>query len=494
MQLAQWQQEQQSRQRQQAALEAAGNALPALLAGQGQAAQMPPPPQTPNPGQPSRPQAQSVPPGMIASPPSMRAQQPVSATGAAAPLPSGPMPAQIGMPPLPASMRIARGQQGIAPFRPLPSGGSPAEGVAPQISAPPSASGDSTQAPSGPLTLENAIKVLKDQGLSGADLMAGLQQLTPVLDAQAKAQTAQLEQQFNREMKLSDLQYRYDALRQRADDNALNRADREQAHADSMAIRGAMLSLQREKFSASNGGGAAPASDIGPDSAGNLPPATAVGGYSGDAIDAMARAYAQGNTGIVSGLGRNKADRDVRAQVISRGAAYQKGQGGDFASSPIEYKANARGAIVNAQQAAKVDAAANALVQQGGIGDQYQESIDALDRTRVPIANEAQMAALRAARDPRVATYDTAKNGVVSEAAQILGRGTLTVNSMEEARKVVDGWTTSEQARAGIAQLKREAGTTVKASRAEVKRSAGGASNSGAGSSAGGVVDWGDLK
>jgi hypothetical protein len=82
------------------------------------------------------------------------------------------------------------------------------------------------------------------------------------------------------------------------------------------------------------------------------------------------------------------------------------------------------------------------------------------------------MQALRLSNDPRVATYDTAMNGVVSESAQILGRGQITVNSMEEARKVVNGWHTSEQAKAGLAQLKREAATTVKASSEEVAKSA----------------------
>jgi len=138
----------------------------------------------------------------------------------------------------------------------------------------------------------------------------------------------------------------------------------------------------------------------------------------------------------------------------------------------VQYAADTAGARSNAVQAAKVDAAANALVQPGGIGDQFQEAVDALNRTGIPFANEAQMAILRKSNDPRVAAFDAAQNGVVSEAAQILGRGTLTVNSMEEARRVVNGWKTSEATKAGLAQLKREAATTVKASSEEVAKSA----------------------
>ncbi|CAE6826929.1 hypothetical protein R20943_06447 [Paraburkholderia aspalathi] len=322
--------------------------------------------------------------------------------------------------------------------------------------------------------MESAIKVLQDQGLSGADLMAGLAQLTPILDSRAKVQAAQLQQQFQRELQMANLQERYDALRQQAENNSANRADREQAHADSLGIQRAMLDLRRQEFSAKNPAPSSGVPNIAPDAAGNLPPAHAVGGYSGEAIDAMSKAYAAGNTAIVNGLGRNTADRNVRAEVISRASAYQKQSGGDMAATPIEYKANTRGAIVNAQQGAKVDAAAGALTQPGGIGDQFQGAIDALNRTGIPLANEAQMAALRATNDPRIAAYDAAQNGVVSEAAQILGRGTLTVNSMEEARRVVNGWHTSAQAKAGLAQLKKEAETTISASRREVRTSASG--------------------
>jgi hypothetical protein len=45
---------------------------------------------------------------------------------------------------------------------------------------------------------------------------------------------------------------------------------------------------------------------------------------------------------------------------------------------------------------------------------------------------------------------------------------------MQEAKRVVDGWKTSEQAKSGLAQLKSEAATTIKASREEVKSAARG--------------------
>lgn len=454
-----FQQKQQDRQRQQAALAAAGNSLPALLAGQGQPVQLASPPQPPMPGQASQPGVGPAP-------------------GMGAQMLAGASPAQNTLPPLPATMRSGsvRGQQPpLPPFRAMPTTGSPAQGSAPQIQSPPTAAApQQQQQSSGPLTLENAIKVLRDQGLSGADLMAGLQQLSPVLDAQAKSQAAQLELQFNREMKMADLQYRYDAMRQRADDNALNRADREQAHQDSLGIQQQMLELRRASLSARIGSGASatPAPDLTPDAQGNLPAPKAMAGYSSEAIKALAEDYAARGPSALAGFGKSNLPPAARAAVVNYAAALNGQRGQNFASNRIQYAADTAGARSNATQAAKVDAAANALVQQGGIGDQYQESIDALDRTGIPFANEAQMAVLRRTNDPRVAAFDAAQNGVVSEAAQILGRGTLTVNSMEEARRVVSGWRTSAAARAGLAQLKREATTTVKASSEEVAKSA----------------------
>ncbi len=199
MRLQAWQQSQQDRQRQQAAMAAAGNALPQLLQGgmpaQQPQGQMPPPPQPPAPGQASQPMQQ---PGM--------------------PMPGQGMPpgqGQVNQPPL--SPGGAQGQpQQPPPFRPMPTSPPPQQAVPQGIPAPPQQpQAPQQQGPGGPLTMQSAIKVLQDQGLSGADLMAGLQQLTPLLDAQAKQQSTQLQQQFNNELKLQAVSDRHDQLTER---------------------------------------------------------------------------------------------------------------------------------------------------------------------------------------------------------------------------------------------------------------------------------------
>jgi hypothetical protein len=443
MQLQAFQQQQQDRQRQQAAMAAAGNALPQLLAG-GQVAaqpQMPPPPQPPAPGQASQP-----------------AQQPMPQAGGGVPLPPGqPGAQQAQRPPLP-------------PFRPMPT--TPLQSAAPQgaIPAPPQPAQAAQTAPSGPLSLESAVKLLKDQGLSGADLMAGLQQLQPILDTQAKAQAAAAAQAFDRDYKVQTLEERAREADQRSKDTQASIVERAQAASESAQMR--LLIAQMIHGGGRGGGPAEAAPDVKPDAQGNLPAPKAVGGYTSDAIKALGEDWAQRGSAAFSGMGRGKGEEAVRAAAINYGTAVNNQKGGNVATNVIQNKADTAGARSNAVQAAKVDAAANALVQPGGIGDQFQQATDALNRTGVPIANEAQMAILRRTNDPRVAAYDAAQNGVVSEAAQILGRGTLTVNSMEEARRVVNGWKTSEQTKAGLAQLKREAATTVKASSEEVSKSA----------------------
>lgn len=451
IQLSNFQQEQQNRQRQQAALAAAGNALPQLIGGQ----QMQPPPQAPNPGQSSQPQQ------------GMQPQQ-----GGGMSMPSGPPPGQVNRPPIPpGGPQGSMPPAGIPPFRPVPTAGSPTQAAPGAIPPPPSPQPQQgQQGQPGPLTLESAIKVLKDQGLSGADLMAGLGQLMPILDSQSKAQAAQLQQQFTHELQLASLQERYDALRQRAEDSQANRADREAAHADSMGIRAQMLELARQRQG--SGASGPPAADLKPDAQGNLPAPPAIAGYSSEAIKALAEDYAARGPSALSGFGNKNLPPAARAAIVNYSAALNAKNGQNYATNKIQYAADTAGARVNATQAAKVDASASALTQPGGIGEQFQQSIDALNRTGIPVANQAQMAALRATFDPRIAAYDQATNGVVSEMAQILGRGQVTVTSMDEARKVVSQWHTSEQARAGLAQARKEAATTVKASSEEVAKSA----------------------
>jgi hypothetical protein len=439
-----FQQAQQDRQRQQAAQAAAGNALPQLLA--------PPPqqpaPQPPAPGQPS---------------------QPMQQAGGGVPMPQGPVPGQMQPPPLPQGG--PQGQMppaGVPPFRPMPSAPPQQQAQPAGIPAPPS---PQAQQPApqqdqmeGGFSLSNIIQSGQKQGLSGSDLYDYVQTMEPYMTAQQKAKA----EQFKTQIELKKLDAEIALHQQAAQNQQLSLAERtrhDNALETAMTRR---LDIAESRAGRGGAGGAAPA----PEAQGDPLSPKGTAGYSSDAIKALGDDYAVRGPTALAGFGYKNLPPAARAEIVNYAAAKNAAGGQNFASNKIQYAADTAGARVNAQQAAKTDAASNALTAPGGIGDQFQESIDALDRTGIPIANQAQMQALRLSNDPRVATYDTAMNGVVSESAQILGRGQITVNSMEEARKVVSGWHTSEQAKAGLAQLKREAATTVKASSEEVAKSA----------------------
>jgi hypothetical protein len=456
MQLMQFQQQQQDRQRQQAAMAAAGNALPQLVQPPPQAMQQPAP-QPPAPGQ---------------------ASQPMQQAGGGVPLPQGPVPGQVLRPPLlPGGAQGAMSPQGIPPFRPMPSAPPPQQAQPAGIPAPPQqapqAAPPQQDQMEGGFSLSNIIQSGQKQGLSGSDLYDYVQTMEPYMTAQQKAKA----EQFKTQLELKKLDAEIALHTQAAQNQNLSfqereRHDRALEDLASRRIGIAQGNLNIRIQAAGGGAGSAPVADLTPDTQGNLPAPKAVGGYSSEAIKALGEDFAQRGSAAFTGMGRGKSEAAVRAEAINYGTAVNAQKGGNVATNRIQYAADTAGARSNAVQAAKVDAAANALVQKGGIGDQLQEATDALERTGIPVANQVQMEALRRTFDPRVAAYDAAQNGVVSEAAQILGRGTLTVNSMEEARRVVSQWHTSEQTRAGLAQLKREAATTVRASSEEVAKSA----------------------
>ncbi|WP_152495111.1 hypothetical protein [Paraburkholderia kururiensis] len=419
IQLAAFQQQQQDRQRQQAALEAAGNALPMLLAGQqGQPAQLPAPPQAPAPGQASVPMQQA---------------------GSGVPMPSGPVPGQVARPPIPPGGAMgAMPRTGVQPFRPLPTAGSPAQATPPQIPAPPSNAAGPTQQPSGPLTLDSAIKVLKDQGLSGADLMAGLQQLTPILDSQAKAQAAQIQQQFTRELQLAQLQERYDSLRQRAEDNALNRADRMQAHQDSLMMQREMMSIRRESLNARLQGD--PNAALTPEDLGF-----------------MAQQYLAGDRTVLQNLGRGvQGSKNIVAlrNEVRRQAQAQGLTGRDLAAAVAEFEGVKSGERALGSRTAQAGMAVNEASQFADIAQQASQQVP---RTQFVPANKALQAYETNTGDPKIVAFGAATNSLINAYARAVSpTGTPTVSDKEHAREMLNTAQTPEQYASVISMMKRE--------------------------------------
>lgn len=409
MQLADFQQKQQDRQRQQAALAAAGNALPQLLG------QMAPPPQTPNPGQPSMPMQQPAQ-GMLQAPPT---------AGGTPPLPPG----------MPAGMNTgAPGKPPLPPFRSMPTTGSPAQASPAQISAPPTAG--PAQQSGGPLTLDNAIKVLKDQGLSGADLMAGLQQLTPILDSQAKAQAAQMQQQFTRELQIAQLQERYDALRQRAEDNALNREDRRQARAESNALRAESIALRRQSMAMANGDDAK---------------------FSPEDLKFLAEQARAGDTSVYQNLGRGaQGAKNIIAlrREVMRQEREAGGTGADIAAANAGFQGEKAAARTGATRAANIGMA---VAEAQKTFPLVREASAALPRTEFPGVNRAMQAAQTGTGDPRVVALGTALNTSVNAYARAISpTGVPTVADKEHARELLSTASTPDQLNAVLSMMEKE--------------------------------------
>lgn len=327
------------------------------------------------------------------------------------------------------------GKPPLPPFQPMPTAGSPAQAAPMQIPAPPAAPA-APQPPSGPLTLDSAIKVLKDQGLSGADLMMGLQQLTPILDSQAKAQAAQIQQQFTRQLQLAQLQERYDALRQRAEDNALNREDRRQARAESNALRAESIALRRQSIAMANGDDAK---------------------FSPEDLKFLAEQARAGDTSVYQNLGRGaQGAKNIIAlrREVMRQEREAGGTGADIAAANAGFQGEKAAARTGATRAANIGMA---VAEAQKTFPLVRQASAALPRTQFVPANRAIQAAQSNTGDPRVVALGTALNTSINAYARAISpTGTPTVADKEHARELLSTASTPEQLDAVLTMMEKE--------------------------------------
>ena len=419
--MLQFQQAQQDRQHAQAAQAAAGNALPGLLAGSQVAAQpqLPPPPMPPAPGQ---------------------ASQPATPQGASTPLPGmGPAPGGALKPPLPPG---GVGGQ-IQPFRPMPT--TPPQASAPQgaIPAPPAQAAATPSIPGRGLSLDNAIKALKDQGLSGGDLFAGLQQLMPVLDNQAKMQAAAAQQQFTRELQLAQLQERYDALKQRSEDQAANREQRALASQESNALRAEMIGIRKQQVSLSNGEDAK---------------------FTPDDLSFLAQQARAGDTSVYQNLGRGvQGAKNIIAlrREVMRQAKEAGETGADIAAANAGFQGEKAAARTGATRAANIGMA---VTEAKNTFPLVRQASAALPRTEFVPVNRALQAAQTNAGDPRVIALGTAINTSINAYARAISpTGTPTVADKEHARELLSTANTQDQLEAVLGIMEKEMAAAQKA-------------------------------
>lgn len=387
-------QQQQDRERQMRAMQGLGQALPGLMA----------PPQAPQPGQQSTPAQAAF--GQAPTP----AQQ---ATFQPPPQQQAQPPAQ----PVPP-----------APYRPMPA----APSVPQASSIPPPPQPQQPAPPQGPLSWGDAIKALQAQGLQGADLMEGLSQLQPILDIQAKQQFQQAQAAFEHQYKLSMLQERYDALHQRSEDRSLDRDQRAQAHADSIALRRQMLQFQIQ---------------------GN--PETAL---SKDDLHFMAQQYvAAPDPSIFTNLGRGAqgAKNVVALRTAIREEAEAQGMSPqEMAARGIATQGEKAAARTAGTRSANVGLAAAEAQKTFGI---VRQTSAALPRTDFVPANRAIQSFETNTGDPRVIAFGAALNTAVNAYARAISpSGTPTVSDKEHARQLLSTANTPEQVDAVLGVMEQE--------------------------------------
>lgn len=466
MQYQAWQIQQARQQaaQQQAAQQAAGNALPQLLAPPPTPAQQSqvPPPQPPMPGQPSQPMMQ---PGQLPSPPQAQGGQPPMPPGG----PQGQMPPQ-GQPPLPQGPVPGGGQAAPRPYQAMPTSPPPQGQQMPGVVPPPPTQQplQAPQQPQGLLTYDAAVKALQSQGLQGADLMAGLSQLMPVMDMQAKTQAAQVQQQFTNELKVQQVQDRHDSLAekareadQRADDRKLDRADREQARAESNAMRGEMIALRKQTIAAGQGEDAK---------------------FDAKDLDFLADQAIAGDTSVYQNLGRGvQGAKNIIAlrRRVAEKTREAGGTGADIAATNAEYQGVKSGQRAAGTRAANIGMAVNEADKFIDIaGDASKKA----SRTGFVPANRALQAYQTNTGDPDIVAFGAANNSLINAYARAVGGGTPTVSDKEHAREMLNTAQTPEQYDAVLGLMKKEmaaAKASPAAVRAEISSGVNGRSSGG---------------
>jgi hypothetical protein len=318
--------------------------------------------------------------------------------------------------------------QGAIPAPPAQAAATPAQAAATPAQ----------QAVGGGFSLENAVKLLKDQGLDGADLFTGLQQLMPLLDRQAQLQATQAQQQFNRELQVARLEQQHEAIVQRANDASLNRESREQIAG---LARQSRMELAQFRLNAT--GANAVQNDAKLDS---------------DTIKMMAGDYlAAPDPSIFTNLGRGRqgaANVVALREEIAKQAKDQGLTGADLAALRIGVGGEKAAARTAGTKATNVALAASEAQQTFPL---VREASAAIPRTEMPAINKLMEAAQTGTGDPRWITLGTALNTAVNAYARAVSpSGTPTVSDKQHARDLLGAHLTDGQIGAALDIMNKE--------------------------------------
>lgn len=268
--------------------------------------------------------------------------------------------------------------------------------------------------------------------------MAGLQQLTPILDAQSKQQATAIQAQFNRELQIARLEEQYASIHQRAQDAADNRDLRRELAGQAQSAR-----MELARFRLNANGANAVQSDT------KLDP---------DTIDTMAEDYLTApDPSIFTNLGRGRqgaANVVALREAISRKAKEQGMTGADLAARRIGVGGEKAAARTAGTKATNVALATEEALQTFPI---VREASAALPRTNMPKINQLLEAAQTGTGDPRWITLGTALNTAINAYARAVSpSGTPTVSDKEHARSLLAEHLADGQINAALDIMQRE--------------------------------------
>lgn len=180
-----------------------------------------------------------------------------------------------------------------------------------------------------------------------------------------------------------------------------------------------------------------------------------------EAIDLMAHRVAQGDAKALQNIGRG-TQGEANLTAINNRVAELGLSATDMQRASATVAAAGAGLKAVAQRAAKLDAAA---IEVDKFADNAMGSLAKVTRGNIVPVNEIMRKVSLGTGSPEEAEFATYVQSLVGAYATVIGRGTPTVHSQEEASKVIRTDYSPEQFKAMVGALKKEARAVVDSSK-----------------------------
>lgn len=412
--------------------------------GQGIQGITPPPPsgQTPAPGQPSVKMMQPAQQQPAQQYPQMqRPMGPPQGQG---------MPQQGGMsqPPQQAPQGQQQAPQGpqaqqIPRYQAMPQG--PQTPPQQQGIPPPPQQAPQNGPPPGPMSIQDAAKFIKDQGITDPTTsMQVLEKLNPYLTNEARQEAASLKMQLDQQNKVETLKEKARQADQTSEDRKLSIGERQAAAAAANQTK-QMLGTLMAGIAQQNANTRSTA----------VKEKIAGGGIlNKDDYDLIADQILAGDKSVLTGLGRDpKAVASIRS-AVTRKAKERRITGGQLAAITAEFEGLKAGERTLGTKTANIGMAGNeaALFAQNALA-----ASEKVNRSNFPDLNKILLAGQKRTGDPDVVAFGSYNNSLINAYARAVSpSGTPTVSDKDHAREILETNFSKGQYQAGVNVILKE--------------------------------------